>query len=179
MRNSKLGETKKIVTPIEPEQFARLIGAAEENVAAGTNPVQPVAKKTIDAPKTVAPSPVAPVEPSPVASEAGLALIDFTDFQKVDLRVAQILEAAKVEKSEKLVKLKVQIGDSTRQIVAGIAKYYSPESLVGKQIIVVANLKPAKLMGQTSEGMLLAAKDGDTLALLMPDKPSTTGAKVS
>jgi methionyl-tRNA synthetase len=71
------------------------------------------------------------------------------------------------------------VGSQTRQIVAGIAKFYTPESLVGRQVIVVANLKPAKLMGQTSEGMLLAAKDGDTLALLQPDKPVNSGVRVS
>jgi methionyl-tRNA synthetase len=95
------------------------------------------------------------------------------------LKTALILEATKVEKSEKLIKLKVQIGDATRQIVAGIAQFYSPESLVGKHIVVVENLKPAKLMGHLSEGMLLAAKDGGKLALVTPDKPIASGASIS
>jgi methionyl-tRNA synthetase len=105
--------------------------------------------------------------------------IEYADFQKIDLRIALIEEAVRVEKSEKLVRLKVKIGEQSRQIVAGIAKYYTPESLVGKQIVIVANLKPAKLMGNISEGMLLAAKDGESLALLAPDKPATPGSVIS
>lgn len=91
---------------------------------------------------------------------AEAAQISYDDFAKVQLRVGQIMQAEKVEKSEKLVKLQVDLGEeSYRQIVAGIAKHYSPESLVGRKIAVVANLKPAKLMGIQSEGMLLAASD--------------------
>ncbi len=88
-------------------------------------------------------------------------LITYDDFARVQLRVGQILAAEKVEKSEKLVKLQVDLGEDSgpRQIVAGIAKHFAPESLVGRKIAVVANLKPAKLMGQESRGMLLAASD--------------------
>lgn len=87
-------------------------------------------------------------------------LISFDTFGKIDLRVAQIIEAERIVESEKLVKLKVDLGEAEpRQIVAGIAKHYSAEELVGRKIIVVANLKPAKLMGHLSQGMLLAASD--------------------
>lgn len=86
--------------------------------------------------------------------------ITIDDFSRVQLRVAQIISAERVERSEKLVKLQVDIGEERpRQILAGIAKHYAPEALVGRKIAVVANLKPAKLMGQVSEGMLLAASD--------------------
>jgi len=89
-------------------------------------------------------------------------LITIDDFAKVQLKVAEILEAEKVEKSNKLVKLQVTLGeDDKRQIVAGIGKAYTPEELVGRKIIVVANLQPAKLMGIESQGMLLAASDKD------------------
>ncbi|HMO16871.1 MAG TPA: methionine--tRNA ligase subunit beta [Oligoflexia bacterium] len=87
--------------------------------------------------------------------------ISYDDFAKVHLKIGIIESAERIEKSEKLLKLRVNLGEDRgpRQILAGIAKYYSPESLIGKRIVVVANLKPAKLMGQLSEGMLLAASN--------------------
>lgn len=105
-------------------------------------------------------------------------LISIDDFAKVDLRVAEVLEAEKLKNADKLLKLQVRIGDETRQIVAGIAKYYEPEKLVGKNIIVVANLKPAKLRGVESQGMLLAASDNEKLALVTVDCEIDSGARV-
>ena len=97
-------------------------------------------------------------------------LISIEDFKKVKLRTAKIIHAEAVPKSEKLVKLQVDLGDEQRQILAGIAKHYSPESLIGKTIVVVANLKPAKLMGMESQGMLLAANAEDgSLGLVIPE----------
>ena len=96
------------------------------------------------------------------AAETPENVITFDDFGKVQLRVAQILEAEKLEKSEKLIRLQVDVGPlGKRQIVAGIAKYYKAEELIGRKIVIVANLKPAKLMGHESKGMLLAASDDD------------------
>ncbi|PLV56125.1 methionine--tRNA ligase [Thermotoga sp. SG1] len=112
-----------------------------------------------------------------VSVEQNLITID--DFAKVDLRTARVLEAERVPNSRKLIKLIVDLGTEKRQIVAGVAEYYEPEDLVGKIIIVVANLKPAKLMGIESQGMLLAAKSGDTLRLLTVDGDIAPGAKVS
>jgi methionyl-tRNA synthetase len=107
-------------------------------------------------------------------------LIDIDYFKKVDLRVAKILSAEKVEKSEKLVKLQIDLGElGARQIVAGIAQFYKPEELVGRLIVVVANLKPAKLMGIESRGMLLAAKKNDKLTLLTVSGEIEPGAKIS
>ena len=85
-------------------------------------------------------------------------MIPFADFQKVDLRAGKIIAVERIEGSEKLLKLKVNLGDELgeRQIIAGIGKAYEPEILVGKDIIIVANLEPRSLMGFTSEGMLLA-----------------------
>ena len=156
LRNCKLGATKKIVTPIELAEFEKLFGSVSPAQSSGC------ARSAAAAPAVSAPA--APAIPAKEDKTSGQ--IEYATFQQVDLQTATILAAEKVEKSEKLIKLKVQVGSQTRQIVAGIAKFYTPESLVGRQIVVVANLKPAKLMGQTSEGMLLAAKDGDTLALL-------------
>jgi methionyl-tRNA synthetase len=98
-------------------------------------------------------------------------LITIDDFMKVKLRTATILEAENVKKSKKLIKLKVDLGNETRQILAGIAEHYKPEELVGRTIVVVANLQPAKLMGLESQGMLLAANTGDgKLAFVTPEK---------
>ncbi len=105
-------------------------------------------------------------------------LIGIEDFAKVQLRVGKIIAAERVEKSEKLVKLRVDIGTETRQVVAGIGKSYAPEQLLDKSIVIVANLKPAKLMGVESQGMLLAASAGDMLSVVTPDREIKPGAKV-
>jgi methionyl-tRNA synthetase len=106
--------------------------------------------------------------------------ITIEDFAKLDLRVARIVSAEAVEKSNKLLKLTLEVGDETRQVVSGIAKYYAPEQLVGKTVILVANLKPAKLMGIVSEGMILAATDDKgNLALLTVDQDIASGSKIS
>jgi methionyl-tRNA synthetase len=108
----------------------------------------------------------------------GPDLIGIEDFTKVELRVGRIVAAERVERSEKLVKLRVDIGSEVRQVVAGIGKQYGPEQLVDKRIVIVANLKPAKLMGIESQGMLLAASSGDVLSVLTPDREILPGAKV-
>ena len=115
----------------------------------------------------------------PKVSEQGvIELIGIEDFAKVQLKVGLIVSAERVAKSEKLVKLKVDTGEE-RQIVAGIGKAYDPEYLVGKKIVVVANLKPAKLMGIESQGMLLAATDDEgTLSVLVLDRDVKQGARV-
>ncbi len=105
-------------------------------------------------------------------------MISFEDFQKIDLRVAKIIEAERVEGSEKLLKLKVDLGEATRQIVAGIAKFYQPQDLIGKEIVVVANLEPKKLMGLESQGMLLAADKNGEPVILVPEKEVFPGAKI-
>ena len=106
-------------------------------------------------------------------------LINFDLFKKIDLRVAKVLEAEAVKKSDKLLKLQIELGNTKRQIIAGIAQHYKPEDLIGKKIIVVANLEPATIRGNQSEGMLLAALDDNKLTLLtiLDDIPS--GAKIS
>ena len=105
-------------------------------------------------------------------------LIDIADFAKVELRVAQILQAEKVEGADKLLKLQVDLGSEKRQIVAGIALAYSAEELIGKKVVVVVNLKPAKIRGVESNGMLLAASDASTVSILTPLKDVAVGSKV-
>jgi methionyl-tRNA synthetase len=90
-------------------------------------------------------------------SEEILTQITIEDFSKVQMRVGQVLEAEKIENSRKLIKLRVDIGTEVRQVVAGIAEVYEPASLVNKKVVIVANLKPAKLMGIESNGMIVAA----------------------
>ncbi|MFO7635712.1 MAG: methionine--tRNA ligase [Clostridia bacterium] len=104
--------------------------------------------------------------------------ITYEDFSKIKFKTAVILSAEKVEGAEKLLKLMVGLGDEKRQIVSGIAKHYTPESLVGKTIVLVANLKPAKIRGIESDGMLLAASDEKELALVILDKEIPPGIQV-
>ena len=99
------------------------------------------------------------------------------DFQKGDLRVARILDAETIQGSKKLLKLTVDVGE-TRTVVAGIAQHYAPQDIVGKLVVLVANLPPAKIMGVTSQGMVLAAVHGDSLTLVTVDGESEPGAPV-
>jgi len=103
--------------------------------------------------------------------------ISYEDFDKIDLRIARVLEAEPVPKSSKLLKLKIDLGEE-RVIVAGMGKDYKPEEIVGKMIVVVANLKPTKLMGVESQGMLLATDTAEGLALISADRAPVVGAKV-
>ncbi|MCH8977856.1 MAG: methionine--tRNA ligase [Armatimonadetes bacterium] len=105
--------------------------------------------------------------------------IEFEDFMKVKLRIARIIEAEPVEESKKLMKLQVKIGDEHRQIIAGIKEKYSAEDLIGRQVVVVANLKPRKMMGLESQGMILAADDADGQAIILePEHEAPEGASV-
>ncbi len=104
--------------------------------------------------------------------------ITFEDFKKVELRVGKVIEASEVENSDKLLKLKVDIGGEERQILAGIKKFYKSEDLMDKEIIIVANLEPRSLMGLESQGMLLAADNNGEPILIMPDKEAPSGAEV-
>jgi methionyl-tRNA synthetase len=118
---------------------------------------------------------------SPPSAQAGRApLATMADFGKVELRVAQVLAAEAVPKSRKLLKLTVTLGSEERTIVAGIAQHYAPADLVGKKVVVVANLEPAKLMGIQSQGMVLAGSTGDdsALAVLVLDRDLPPGARV-
>ena len=106
-------------------------------------------------------------------------IITIDEFFKVELKVGEVVEAEEVKKSKKLLRLQVDLGEEKpRQIIAGIKEYYKPEELVGTQVCVVSNLKPAKLMGMMSEGMLLAAKDESGLSLIRPEKKKKTGTPI-
>ncbi len=105
-------------------------------------------------------------------------MISIDDFKKVELKVGRVLAAERVEGSDKLLKLKISLGDEERQLVAGIGKRYEPTDIVGKEIVVVANLEYRQLMGLESQGMLLAAND-DGPVFISPEKDVSPGAKIS
>jgi len=112
-------------------------------------------------------------------NESGANLITIDQFFQTQLKVGTVVEAEEVPKSKKLLKLQVDLGEEKpRQIIAGIKEWYSPDDLKGSQVCVVANLKPAKLMGMLSEGMLLAAKDDDGLCLIRPEKSRKPGSSI-
>jgi len=125
---------------------------------------------------------VAAANPAPATTdkpEGVVSLIDIADFAKVELRVAKITACEPVPKADKLLKLMLDDGsDTPRQVVSGIHTWYEPEQLIGKKVIVVANLKPAKLRGVESQGMILAADAGDNVCVIFPDDSIPCGAKV-
>lgn len=132
----------------------------------------------LEALSQIAPGAAAPAVPEKEEKPAGLARIGIDDFGKVELRVATIQSAEKIKKSKKLLKLQLDVGGEARQVVSGIAPWYAPDDLIGKKIILVANLAPAKLCGVESQGMILAADDGDAARVLFVDDGIPSGAKV-
>ena len=133
----------------------------------------PRVDRTADTPTAGTP---AATGPSGTATPTGRISID--EFKRLDLRVAEVVAAEPVPKSKKLLKLTIRLGDESRTIVAGIAEHYPPDALVGRKVVVVANLEPATLMGVASNGMVLAGSAGDALALVALDRDLPSGAKV-
>lgn len=147
-----------------------------EVTEAGETVIAATKKTAAKAIKAEAPKAEAKKEAKPAAAAADEITIE--DFAKIDLRVATVVAAERVPKTDKLIKLQVKIGDEERTIVSGIAQHYEPENLIGKNVIVIANLKPAKLRGIESRGMVLAASDGEG-NLVLADAPGiASGSKV-
>ena len=163
---------------------ARLADAAWGGLASGTKvergePIFPRIETEREAEETpAAPASAAPAkatEPTPV--DAGTITID--EFQRLDLRVGTILEASRVKGADRLLELKVDLGEGEpRTVVSGIAEYYEPQALAGTQIVLVANLQPAKIRGVVSHGMILAGKTADTLQIVSPRQPLPAGTKI-
>lgn len=192
---ASLRSAEQLFRPIMPTVADRIaaqlnlkpqVDLGEPNLPAGTELGQPKPIfPRIDPKKaqeltmeTAPPAPVTPPSAAPAATETNFITIE--DFAKVQLKVARVLEAEPIEGSDKLLKLQVVIGEERRQVVAGIKANYAPIDLIGRQVIVVYNLKPAKLRGVESQGMLLAATDADGGAILLqPDReaPEGTGVK--
>jgi methionyl-tRNA synthetase len=141
-----------------------------------SEPTKPAAPPSAAPGAAPAPAPP-PVDTTQAASPAG-PKIDIDDFAKIELRAALVLSAEKIAGSRKLLKLQVDLGDEKRQIVSGISDAYEPETLVGKKIVLVANLKPAKLMGVESNGMVLAASVDGRAVLCTFDSDVAPGTKV-
>ena len=106
-------------------------------------------------------------------------MIKFEDFAKIDLRIGKVLEASKIPGSQKLLKLLLDLGGERRQVIAGIAKSYSPESLKDKEVVIVFNLEQKILMGFESQGMIIAVQTKEGPVLLVPEKKTNPGAKIS
>ena len=119
-------------------------------------------------------------KPAPSAQrEAQIDEVSIDDFARIALRVARVVSAQKVEKADKLLKLQLDVGHEERTVVSGIAQWYQPADLVGRRVVLVANLKPAKLRGIVSQGMILAADDGEgNLVLVEPSGDIAVGAEV-
>jgi len=119
------------------------------------------------------------MKPEGTGAPEPTGVVDISEFRKMDLRIAHVKSATTVEGASKLLKLAIDIGGEERQIVAGIAQHYTPEELTGKNIVVIVNLKPARIRGIDSNGMLLATTDAGKVIVLVPDKPAAPGSKIS
>ncbi len=161
--------------------FPRIEHSVEELRTMSSDPTQPASPAvppTPPAPAAPATTPATPATTS-AAAPAEPARIAIDDFMKVELRVAKVLTAERVPKSNKLLKLHVDVGTEQRTLVAGIAEAYEPEAIVGRTVVIVFNLKPAKLMGIESNGMVLAASpEGGKPTLLGFDEPPAPGTRV-
>jgi len=145
--------------------LAGAVPARNEAGRAAVGHAAPAASAAEQAPAGTA-QPAAPAE-----------LISIDEFRRIDLRVAKVIAAERVPKADKLLHLTLDVGGQRREIVAGIAQHYAPEQILGKLIVIVANLQPAKIRGIESNGMLLAASDGDRLFVLTPDGDLPSGAR--
>ena len=111
---------------------------------------------------------------------SGAKKYSIEDFSKLDIRVGKILKSEPIAKSQSLIKLSIDVGsDTPKTAVAGLAKYYEPEEMEGRQIAVITNLEPRRLFGVESQVMILAAQDKDTVVFLQPEKPVKPGSKIS
>jgi methionyl-tRNA synthetase len=163
--NHQLNEPEILFTKIEDEAIAPEIARLQEALLKMQQPTQPAA--------ATSPSETA------LATPPTPALISIDTFKQLDLRVAEVMAAEKVPKADKLLKLKIRVGEEERQLVAGIAQHYSPEEIVGKKVVIVANLEPAKIRGLESQGMILAASTEDgKLSIVSPERDIASGAKV-
>lgn len=104
--------------------------------------------------------------------------VTIDDFKKIEIKIGEIIEAEKIEGSDRLLKLKVNFGQETRQIISGITRYYQPEELLNKQVAFATNLEPRSIMGLESQGMILACDSVDGLALLSPNKKVEPGTQI-
>jgi len=148
-----LTNIKQIFHKIEDKQIDEQLKLLQENAKANQKPEKPMFKE--------------------IKTE-----IDFDDFMKLDIRIAKILTAERVKKTDKLLQITADIGGKEIELIAGLAKAYTPEEIIGKKVVMLLNLKPRKIKGVLSQGMILAADDGENLSVLLADKDVKTGAEV-
>jgi methionyl-tRNA synthetase len=177
-----------LISPFVPdtaEKIQKQIGLPEFNTVAewGRLPAGLTVSKgepifpRVDTKQQKQPQPKTEDEPKQKKAEKTSALVSFADFQKLDLRVAHILTAEPIEGADRLLKLQVDLGTEKRQVVAGIAEHYTPEALIGKQVIVVVNLEPATIRNVESHGMILAGS-GDSVVLATLETEMPLGTQV-
>jgi len=174
---TELAAYEPLATRLEPKAVAALVAQPETQTAAATvvTNAAPSQKKAADAKPAAAAA-----SPATVVASTESALIGIDDFAKVQLRIAEVLAASTVEGSDKLLKLTLGLGDSQRTVFSGIRKSYSPESLIGKRVVLVANLAPRKMRFGVSEGMVLCATDeNDRVFLLTADDGAAGGMPIS
>jgi len=172
---TRLGDVQAVFPRADKSAVERMQKMEEQSGAAGAPPIQPSATPPTAAPAT--PVPAAGSKPTPAVPEGKISI---DDFAKVELRVAQVKTAERVKGADKLLRLEVDLGTEVRQLVAGIAEAYEPESLIGRKVVIVANLAPRKLRGLESNGMIVAASpDGGkpVLASFLEDVPIGTRLK--
>jgi len=154
---------------VDPKAVAAMVDASKDSLAAAAEPVKVEKKKEKKA---------APAKVEPKVGEA--EIIGIEDFMKVDLRVAEVLEAAHVEGSDKLLQLTLNVGEAEpRNVFSGIREFYQPEDLKGKLVVMVANLAPRKMRFGISNGMVLAAGNGEGVWVISPESGAKPGDKVS
>ncbi len=170
--HTKLGKVEAVFPRADKSTIERMQQMEQDRAAQATLPAAAEAAASIPTPEPAIPQ-AAPVTVPAAVPASNMITID--DFAKVELRVAQVKVAEKVKGADKLLRLEVDLGTETRQIVAGIAKAYDPEKLIGRKVVIVANLAPRKLRGLESQGMIVAASLGDegvpVLAGFLEDVP--------
>ncbi|AKB73777.1 Methionyl-tRNA synthetase [Methanosarcina lacustris Z-7289] len=187
---TKLAKPELLFTKLEDDKIGEMEEIANQRVKAADAKKNAAKGKGKEPAKSDGMGPAEEAKPAEKAADAAiteekgqietLPMVEYEDFAKLDLRVGKVLLAEPVKKSKKLLRLEVDIGEAKpRQLVAGMSSYYTPEELIGKNIVVLTNLKPAKLCGVESNGMMLAADDGGAIvAALMPDKDLKPGSKI-
>ncbi|HHD79018.1 MAG TPA: methionine--tRNA ligase subunit beta, partial [Epsilonproteobacteria bacterium] len=167
----RLAKGTELLAPFTLEKIDPLFPRIEEPLLTQIEPEDSSAENESAAPKIEKKKELTQIE--------GITYIGIDQFFETSLKVGTVVQAQEVPKSKKLLLLQVDVGEEVpRQVVAGIKEWYSADDMLNTQVCVVANLKPAKLMGHISEGMLLAAKDEDGLCMIRPEKPKTAGTPI-
>ncbi len=170
VQNIKLNAFSHLLQRVEAEKVQSMVDNSKTSMPSSPVAAQPATEKAGAQTATTMGKAAAPTETG--------AFIEIDDFNKIDLRVAKVIHAEDVKDSDKLLRLTVSIGTEEKNIFAGIKKSYTPEQLIGKQVLIVANLKPRKMKFGLSEGMVLCASEGEQLFVLSPDGAPSTGSKV-